>query len=196
MTRVLLVAPIPALRLGLRALLLDSGVEIIGEADRLDSSEFLDVEADVIIYASASSSFPDLRLDGSSAALLLLADDPPAVQTLARARTAWGVLPLECSREELVVAIDALGEGLVVGAAQFFHPRTLSPDAGAPALSDREMEVLGLLAQGLANKQIGAALGITEHTVKFHVSSIYAKLNATNRAEAVRQGIRQGLIAI
>jgi DNA-binding NarL/FixJ family response regulator len=53
-----------------------------------------------------------------------------------------------------------------------------------------------LLAQGLANKQIAAALGITEHTIKFHVSSIYTKLNVTNRAEAVRQGVRQGLIAI
>jgi len=63
-------------------------------------------------------------------------------------------------------------------------------------LSEREIEVLGLLAQGLANKQIAAALGISEHTVKFHVSSIYTKLNVTNRAEAVHQGVRQGLIAV
>ncbi|HEY5902473.1 MAG TPA: helix-turn-helix transcriptional regulator, partial [Anaerolineales bacterium] len=70
------------------------------------------------------------------------------------------------------------------------------PDGDAPPLSDREIEVLELLAQGLANKQIAGALGISEHTVKFHVSSIYTKLNVTNRAEAVRQGVRQGLIAV
>jgi DNA-binding NarL/FixJ family response regulator len=63
-------------------------------------------------------------------------------------------------------------------------------------LTERESEVLGLLAKGLANKQIAAALGISEHTVKFHVSSIYTKLNVTNRAEAVREGLRGGWIAL
>jgi DNA-binding NarL/FixJ family response regulator len=56
--------------------------------------------------------------------------------------------------------------------------------------------VLGLLAKGLANKQIAVALGISEHTVKFHVSSIYSKLNVTNRTEAVREGLRGGWIAL
>ncbi len=48
----------------------------------------------------------------------------------------------------------------------------------------------------MANKQIAAALGISEHTVKFHVSSIFTKLNVTNRAEAVRQGVRGGWVAV
>jgi DNA-binding NarL/FixJ family response regulator len=56
--------------------------------------------------------------------------------------------------------------------------------------------VIGLLAKGLANKQIAIALGISEHTVKFHVSSIYTKLNVTNRTEAVRAGLRGGWIAL
>jgi len=55
---------------------------------------------------------------------------------------------------------------------------------------------LQLLARGLANKQIGVSLGISEHTVKFHVSSIYTKLGVTNRADAVRRGIQQGWILI
>jgi len=63
-------------------------------------------------------------------------------------------------------------------------------------LSEREIEVLGLLAQGKANKQIAAMLSISEHTVKFHVSSIFTKLNVTNRAEAVRQGVRGGWVAL
>jgi DNA-binding NarL/FixJ family response regulator len=63
-------------------------------------------------------------------------------------------------------------------------------------LTDREVEVLNLLAQGHPNKQIALALGISDHTVKFHVSSIYNKLNATNRAEAIRRGVRSGLISL
>ena len=63
-------------------------------------------------------------------------------------------------------------------------------------MTERELEVLDLLAAGLANKQIAVELGISEHTVKFHVSSIYTKLNATNRTQAVREGLRQGWIVL
>jgi DNA-binding NarL/FixJ family response regulator len=137
------------------------------------------------------------KWDAPGVALLLLSDDPPPLQSLRRAGAAWGSLPLESSREELIAAINALAEGLVVGSARSFQARpAAAADPGTQPLSEREMEVLGLLAQGLANKQIAAALGITEHTIKFHVSSIYSKMNVTNRAEAVRQGVRQGLIAI
>ncbi len=64
------------------------------------------------------------------------------------------------------------------------------------ALTGREREVLGLLGLGLSNKEIGARLGISEHTAKFHVASVLAKLGAHNRAEAVRRGIRRGLVAV
>jgi DNA-binding NarL/FixJ family response regulator len=53
-----------------------------------------------------------------------------------------------------------------------------------------------MLAKGLANKQIASALGISEHTVKFHVSSIYTKLNVSNRTEAVREGLRGGWVTL
>ena len=65
-----------------------------------------------------------------------------------------------------------------------------------PDLSPREMEVLGLMADGLANKEIGARLGISAHTAKFHVESVLRKLDAANRAEAVREGIGRGLIGV
>lgn len=68
--------------------------------------------------------------------------------------------------------------------------------SAAPELTPREMEVLGLLADGLANKEIGARLGISAHTAKFHVESLLRKLDAANRAEAVREGIRRGLIGV
>ena len=65
-----------------------------------------------------------------------------------------------------------------------------------PGLTPREMEVLGLLADGLANKEIGVRLGISAHTAKFHVESLLRKLDAANRAEAVREGIGRGLIGV
>lgn len=67
--------------------------------------------------------------------------------------------------------------------------------AGA-TLTPREAEVLRLLAEGLANKEIAARLSFSTHTAKFHVESILRKLGAVNRAEAVMEGIRQGLLGL
>jgi DNA-binding NarL/FixJ family response regulator len=70
------------------------------------------------------------------------------------------------------------------------------PASLAEPLTPREAEVLGMLAEGHSNKSIAHRLGISEHTVKFHVTSIMGKLNAGSRTEAVTQGIRQGLIML
>ena len=64
------------------------------------------------------------------------------------------------------------------------------------ALTTREREVLELLSRGLPNKLIARRLQISEHTVKFHVSSIYAKLGASSRTDAVSRGVRRGLITL
>jgi DNA-binding CsgD family transcriptional regulator len=64
------------------------------------------------------------------------------------------------------------------------------------SLTPRETEVLELLAQGMANKEIAARLSFSTHTAKFHVESLLRKLDAVNRAEAVREGIRRGLIGV
>jgi DNA-binding NarL/FixJ family response regulator len=63
-------------------------------------------------------------------------------------------------------------------------------------LTPRESEVLALLADGAANKEIASRLSISEHTAKFHVSSILNKLGATTRTEAVARGYKEGLIVI
>ena len=68
--------------------------------------------------------------------------------------------------------------------------------AGSETLTRREQEVLRLLAQGQSNKEIAAALVITERTVKFHVKSVFDKLGATNRTEAVRMAVQRGLVAL
>jgi len=193
--RVLLKVSSPALRAGLRALLSsDNTIRIIN--DSLDD----DAEADVII-ASASGALPPSFLNNgtaegaSSAATLLLSDDQLNVRELRRSSRAWGILPTDASAEELSAAVHALSQGLVVGTSTLLFESENEPLVRGP-LTDRESEVLGLLAQGLANKQIAVALGISEHTVKFHVSSIYTKLNVTNRTEAVREGLRGGWLAL
>jgi DNA-binding NarL/FixJ family response regulator len=66
----------------------------------------------------------------------------------------------------------------------------------AEPLTPREMQVLGLLAEGLPNKAIADELGISDQTVKFHVASISGKLGAANRTDAVRRAVRRGLIAL
>ena len=63
-------------------------------------------------------------------------------------------------------------------------------------LTSREVQVLELLAEGLANKAIAARLGISDQTVKFHVASISGKLGAVNRTDAVRRAVRRGLITL
>lgn len=72
-------------------------------------------------------------------------------------------------------------------------------DDGEPlveSLTPREREVLGLLADGVGNREIAHSLGISEHTVKFHLGAIFGKLGASTRTEAVRRGVRLGLIAL
>lgn len=114
------------------------------------------------------------------------------------------VLPRSATAEEIVPTVVAAAAGLVV-----LHPdvcdsllpvlpstaRTL-PTSPVQALTPREIEVLGMLAEGLGNKAIARRLSISEHTVKFHVSSIFTKLNASSRTEAVTLGARQGLIML
>jgi DNA-binding NarL/FixJ family response regulator len=189
----------PALRAGLRALLSsDNTIKIVN--DSLDEES----EADVVIASTSHTSFSNTSLNTSnefdsvsSAATLLLSDDSLSVRELRRIARVWGILPTDASAEELTAAIHALAQGLIVGTSTllFATDSENEPLSHGP-LTDRESEVLGLVAKGLANKQIAVALGISEHTVKFHVSSIYSKLNVTNRTEAVREGLRGGWVAL
>jgi DNA-binding NarL/FixJ family response regulator len=68
--------------------------------------------------------------------------------------------------------------------------------AFAEPLTAREVQVLELLAEGLPNKTIAARLGISDQTVKFHVASIYGKLGASNRTDAVRKAVGRGLVTL
>ena len=191
MIRVLLNVASPALRAGLRALLSsDKTIKVVN--DSLDEQNAADVVITSAATASQLNNEPDSAL---SAGILLLSDDQLNVQEMRRSYRVWGVLPTDSSSEELNAAIHALSQGLIVGTPELLFESESEPLEQGP-LSERELEVLGLLSKGLANKQIATALGISEHTVKFHVSSIYQKLNVTNRTEAVRAGLRGGWVAL
>ena len=191
MIRVLLEVPSPALRAGLRALLSsDQQIKVVNDSLAEES------EADVVVTSASRASYSTNGVDTtSSAATLFLSDDKLNVRELSRSFRVWGILPTDASAEELTAAVHALSQGLIVGTSPLLFESESEPLSHGP-LTDRESEVLGLLAKGLANKQIAVALGISEHTVKFHVSSIYTKLNVTNRTEAVREGLRGGWIAL
>ncbi len=202
----------PALRIGLKTLLeQDEQLEVTGEYGSLDELELLTGGVDVIVIGD-SNSMAGLSNPVWPAAfsrmepvpgVLVLSNDPQAAAGLPELPLrAWGILSQEASPAELSTAVRAISEGLVAGEGTLLLS-ALKPviiqdegDAEVPgeALTPRETEVLQLLAQGLANKQIAAHLNISEHTVKFHTSSIVSKLHAFNRLEAVRTGARKGLI--
>jgi len=115
------------------------------------------------------------------------------------------ILPHSASAEEILQAVEAAATGLVVLHSEAIDSlltllptseRTVEATTPLQALTAREIEVLGMLAEGLGNKAIAKHLNISEHTVKFHVSSIFSKLNASSRTEAVTLGARQGLIML
>jgi len=217
MPKIALVAPIPAIRAGLHSLLglaeypgeAENRLEITYEAGSL--LDFLEDNppVDLLIVVEEALANPELREIASAyegrLAVLFLGEDPGAAPRLSRLPLrAWGVLPLDASGDELFAAALALQEGLLVGAPALLRAHIARPlvsadlerDDPIEALTEREAEVLQQLARGLANKQIALGLGISEHTVKFHLSSIYAKLGVANRAEAVRAGIQRGLVSL
>lgn len=210
MIRVWVVAPGMALRIGLRALLQSfPEIQVSGEAAALAEAITLASETDVLLVAGdpawSSIDFHQPASLDPLRGLVVLTDQVERAARLVRewGHPAWGVLSSGASPEELAAAIQGVYEGLVVGAPELLVKVLASPGQStnldgehAIELTNREREVLQFLAQGLANKQVGHALGISEHTVKFHVSGIYTKLGATNRTEAVRLGLQRGLISL
>jgi DNA-binding NarL/FixJ family response regulator len=114
---------------------------------------------------------------------------------------AKGYLLKGVPRNELFEAIRVVHRGgsllqPVVASKLLAHMRKPAAPTLPEPLTEREREVLDLLAQGKANKEIAAALVITERTVKFHISSIMGKLGAGNRTEVVSIAVQQGLIEL
>ncbi|MCS6940671.1 MAG: response regulator transcription factor [Roseiflexaceae bacterium] len=202
MTHVLIVAPTPALRAGLRALLAEANVEIIGAIGSLADPAGIPAATDVILAADESVLTDADQVLGEEPryAALLLTDDARQADVLRRLPlTAWGILTHDVGAAELAAALHAVAQGLIVLApelaARLNLPTPVEEPAGEP-LTARERDVLELVSQGLSNKQIAQKLQISEHTVKFHLSSIFAKLGVSSRTEAVNRGARQGIITL
>ena len=210
--RILIVADDPLARAGLATLLREQpGCEIAGQAaSRADLRADVDAaRPDVFLWDLGWNPAQGLERLGE------LADDLPPVLALVPADTreegmaiqAWragarGLLPRDAQAGTLLAALHALGRGLVVLDASFAGDLLLSaqPEASGERpvenLTPRELEVLQLLAEGLPNKAIAKRLGVSDHTIKFHVNAILGKLGAQSRTDAVVRATRLGLIVL
>lgn len=187
MTSVFVAAPVPALRAGLQAMLDGSSVRTTGDSGA----------ADVIVLTG--DGWQEELASLSPPAAVILTDEAVELAAL-HGLSGWALLPSHAGAEQLAAAVQAAAHGLVVVPPEMLadgsRRHLATPDLLEEPLTAREREVLDLLAQGLSNKLIARQLTISEHTVKFHVSSTYAKLGASNRTEAVSHAARRGLISL
>lgn len=203
MTRVFILSPLPALRAGLRAMLADAAppIDVIGDAASIEDAG--DAQPDVWLVSDAVQ-LPALAASLSAAqstAVVVLADSPQVLNALAGVLLSGAaVLPVDVSPAELQSAIHAAAQGLLVmpyraGRDAFAMPTTSDEPIEQP-LTQRELEVLERVSRGLPSKLIAQQLDVAESTIKFHLSSIYAKLGVASRTEAVSKAARLGLITL
>ncbi len=193
---------------GLHTLLASNDIQIIGTSAQSGALSEAVTDIDVLVVAD------ELLLEGLA---LTLANTPMIAlvvltnneeRTLPRLRAlnvrGWGMVPLDASALQLQAAVQAVAQELVLlpkaQMQRLYEKQTLTEvfnnDELDETLTTREHEVLELVGQGLSNKLIARQLQISEHTVKFHVSSISNKLGASSRTDAVRRGLRHGLITL
>jgi DNA-binding NarL/FixJ family response regulator len=168
----------PVTRAGLEAVLREAdGIDVMTEESH----------ADVVLTDAFD---PE---ESHNQAVVALSDSP--AQALRAG--ALAALPRDASPEQIEAAIHAAAAGLAAALPEDLQ-RALPASTAALSepLTAREVQVLRMIADGLGNKQIAWQLGISEHTVKFHVTSIMAKLHAASRTEAVAAGIRHGLVLV
>lgn len=202
MIRVLVGSRSSVVRAGLESVIRSSdGLEFVGTVDlsHLSPSE---LSGDVLLIEVGEPSdhdWPALAALPIPVVLLLDSADSSLISSALRSGIR-GALSWDATPEEIEGAVRAVNAGLVVTTPASLTD--LLPDAQsfaeeiAEPLSDRELEVLDLLAEGLSNKLIAHRLSISEHTVKTHVASIFAKLGVSSRTEAVSQAIRRGLVML
>ncbi len=200
MIRLLIAAPSAVVRAGLEALAASSPeLEIVGSFPDLAGAE--DLHPDVILSALPLDEIAPPANGHAPAFVVLTNEAQPAWTAEVLRLGVRAVLPRDASQSEILAAVEAAANGLAV-----LDPRDLdvllatSAPAQASAepttLTARELEVLRMMADGAPNKIIAWKLNISEHTVKFHVASILAKLGAGSRTEAVTTGIRKGLVLL
>jgi len=207
MIRIVIADDHPVVREGLAAILgTQPDFEVVGEA--ADGAALVELAA-ALAPAVALVDLEMPGLDGASAirrmreaapatrALVLTAFDTDERIIGALQAGAQGYLLKGAPRGEIFAAVRTVGAGgslIQPPVAARLIGRLVRPEP--PALTARELEVLRLIAQGRANKEIAAAIGVSERTVKFHVSGILGRLGAANRTEAVSRAAQLGLIEL
>ncbi len=139
----------------------------------------------------------DLAEDGLPVIAILPDGEAPGI---IRQMGLAGLLPRSVKAGQLRAALYAAAEGLSVTDPALTTPLWMPSTSFLPPIPEphtpRELEVLGLLAEGLTNRAIGVRLGITENTAKFHVQAVLSKLGVSSRTEAVVQATRLGLLTL
>ncbi|AFZ30472.1 two component transcriptional regulator, LuxR family [Gloeocapsa sp. PCC 7428] len=207
MIRVLIVASDRIVRAGLESIIRASpDLTVVNATANFDTlSVVIEDDCDVLLLGLDDDISQFLALNAiAEIPTVLLTDVLSDLSSDALRLGVRAILPRSATPEEIVATVTAVSTGLVV-----LHPETLdvllsllpassrtSPTSPMQALTAREIEVLAMIAEGWSNKAIARHLHISEHTVKFHVSSIFTKLNVSSRTEAVTIGARQGLIML
>ena len=210
MIRVLVWAKPAVTRAGLEAIVqADPRFELAGAAGRPADlvAAMRQLGPDVVLLDAAGGRIPRLTSEpgkpGAAPGLVVLLDHPRRTEILRVLQSGVrAVLASDAHPAEITTALEAVHSGLAVFSAEILDvllpgSTELAEESDLPPgepLSDRESSVLALMAEGAGNKEIAARLGISEHTVKFHVSSILNKLGAASRTEAVTRGYKEGLI--
>jgi DNA-binding NarL/FixJ family response regulator len=212
--RVIMVAGSSARRAHLAAVISRAvpGVNVLSDS-QVSPARFASSKADVLVAdldtpASAVAMLDFLEEAPASGGAIALIDDPdPAWVRSALRASAHAIISRDATAEDMQIALQAAEAGFIL-----LHPTSVQgllqnntiaevndmsgEDLSREDLTARESEVLRLVGLGLVNKEIAARLAISEHTAKFHISSILGKLHAGSRTEAVSLGIRKGLIPI
>ncbi len=195
-------------RAGLAALLdTVEACDVIGQSSFVQALDTVyEYQPDVLLVDlgwRAQSDYDDLQQVMSAGlpvvALLQDAEDAASVLRILSAASAFSLLLSDTEPTALSLALQAVNNGLVVIDPMLVGDLAASEGEADPlldALTERENEVLQLLTQGMTNKAIAHQLGITDHTVKFHVNAIMTKLNAQSRTEAVVRAVRAGMILL
>ena len=217
-----IIADSTLVRAGLAALIgADERFEVSGRfstaTEAQHESEFAERPVDVIIVELGEISGDEIaelattkdgdESDGPAVVVLLPNSQQRSVIGLLRSGVS-AALPNTATGEEIIAAVEAALAGLIVlprDALDILEEVSATPERKSDnvgldqeplteRLTPRERQILDMMAEGLGNKEIAWQLQISEHTVKFHVSSILGKLGASSRTEAVTQGLRRGLI--
>jgi DNA-binding NarL/FixJ family response regulator len=201
---VLVVSADPLARSGLSALLSGEGIAVVGPATELEAPRLATAAPgpEAILWdpgesvGTALERSRDLLVAG--APVLALAPDESGAGDLLAAG-ARGALLRDSDGTQLASSLQAVADGSIVidqDLVALVRPRLPSTASVSEPLTPRESEVVQLLALGLSNKEIAGRLDISEHTAKFHVMAILAKLGAQSRTEAVVRAARLGLIIL